>query len=234
MSRIAGRLAPFVGAAALATDRGGAGVLVTGVDDVPAARVVVLGAGASGGEAARTAARIGCRVIVFSRGPERLASLERAAMAAGTPVSTFTLESSRSRFVEAIADANLVIGAVLEPGRLSPKLLTRALLRTMRPGSALVDIGIDQGGIAETSRMTRLSDPTYVEEGVVHYAVPNLPSLVARTATLALANATLPYVRALVERGLDAALAADPGLAAGVMTRDGRVVHPGLAADSGR
>jgi alanine dehydrogenase len=97
-----------------------------------------------------------------------------------------------------------------------------------------VDIGIDQGGIAETSRMTRLSDPTYVEEGVVHYAVPNLPSLVARTATLALANATLPYVRALVERGLDAALAADPGLAAGVMTRDGRVVHPGLAADSGR
>jgi alanine dehydrogenase len=121
---------------------------------------------------------------------------------------------------------------VLEPGTLSPKLVTRAMLRAMRPGSALVDVGIDQGGIAETSRMTRISEPTYVECGVVHYAVPNMPSLVARTATLALTNATLPYVRAMAARGIDAALAADAGLAAGLMVRGGDIVHAGLARDA--
>jgi alanine dehydrogenase len=121
---------------------------------------------------------------------------------------------------------------VLEPGRLSPKLVTRDMLRAMRGGAALVDVGIDQGGIAETSRITTLSAPSYLEERVVHYAVPNMPSLVARTATLALTNATLPYVRALAGRGI-AALEADPGLAAGVMTWDGEVVHEGLAGDRG-
>jgi alanine dehydrogenase len=123
---------------------------------------------------------------------------------------------------------------VLEPGTLSPKLVSRAMLRSMRAGSALVDVGIDQGGIAETSRMTRLSEPTYVEEGIVHYAVPNMPALVARTATLALTGATLPYVLAIAEQGLAGALAADPGFAAGLMTWDGEVAHAGLAADQGR
>ena len=106
------------------------------------------------------------------------------------------------------------------------------MLRAMRPGSALVDVGIDQGGIAETSRMTKISDPTYVECGVVHYAVPNMPSLVARTATLALTQATLPYVRAMAGRGIEAALAADAGLAAGLMVRGGDIVHAGLARDA--
>jgi alanine dehydrogenase len=233
MSRIAGRLAPLIGSALLATDRGGAGVLLPGVDDVPGAEVVVVGAGNVGGEAARVAARLGCRVLVFSRGRARLAALERDLADAGTPIGAFTLAASTARFADALAHADLVIGGVLEPGRLSPHLITHDMLRTMRRGAALVDVGIDQGGIADTSRMTSLSDPSYVEEGVVHYAVPNMPALVARTATLALTNATLPCVRALAGLGLAGALDADPGLAAAVMTWDGEVVHEGLARDRG-
>jgi alanine dehydrogenase len=230
MSRIAGRLAPLAGADALSTARGGAGVLLTGVDDVPGASVVVIGAGNVSGEAARVAARLGARVRVFSRGAARRDALAHSLAGEGLAIEACGLES-RQRFEDAVAAADLVIAGVLEPGTLSPKLLTRALLRSMRKGSALVDVGIDQGGIAETSRMTKISEPTYVECGVVHYAVPNMPSLVARTATLALTHATLPYVRSMA-RGLDAALAADAGLAAGLMVRGGDIVHPGLARDA--
>jgi alanine dehydrogenase len=233
MSRIAGRLAPLIAAQLQGMDRGGAGVLLPGVDDVPGASVVILGAGNVGHEAARVAARLGCRVIVFSRGRERLDALARDLAAAGTPVGAFTIVSSAQRFADAVAQADVLIGAVLVPGALSPKLVPRALLRTMRRGSVLVDVGIDQGGVAETSRMTTLSDPTFVEEGVVHYGVPNTPSLVARTATLALTNATLSCVRALAERGVEQALSADPGLAAGVLTWDGAIAHPALAAQRG-
>jgi alanine dehydrogenase len=233
MSRIAGRLAPLAGAMALCTDRGGAGVLACGVEGAPPARVLVLGAGTSGTEAARIAARLGCIVRVYSRGEVRLARLRESLAAERLGAEVATLPAYDA-FARAVADADLVIGAVLEPGRLSPKLVTRDMLRGMRRGSALVDIGIDQGGIAETSRMTKLSAPTYVEEGVVHYAVPNMPALVARTATLALAHATLPCVRALAGTGIAPALRRDPGLAAGLMAWDGQVVHPGLAADTGR
>ncbi len=230
MSRIAGRLAPFAGADALGTHRGGSGVLLTGVDDVPGATVVVVGAGNVGGEAATVAARLGARVSVFSRGPGRRLALERRLAREGHPVRTAAIDDAPA-FAAAVRDADLVIGAVLEPGTLSPKLLSRALVASMRPGSAIVDVGIDQGGIAETSRMTKLSAPTYVDAGVVHYAVPNMPSLVARTATLALTAATLPVVRRLAA-GIAAALAADPGLAAGLMVRDGAIIHAGLAADA--
>jgi len=235
MSRIAGRLAPLVGAAALGTDRGGAGVLLPGVDDVPGARVVVIGAGNVGAEAARMAARMGARVTVLSRGAVRRQALAAALAADGhrAEVHGFTAADD-ARLVAAVTAADLVIGAVLEPGTLSPKLRPRALVAAMRPGSAIVDVGIDQGGIAQTSRMTRLSDPTYVECGVVHYAVPNMPALVARTATLALTQATLPAVRALAGRGIALALAADRHLAAGVMVREGHIVHAGLAADAAR
>ena len=226
MSRIAGRIAPLAGADALSTPRGGSGVLLTGVDHVPGASVVVVGAGNVGGEAARIAARLGARVKVFSRGAARRDALSSQ----GLPIEVFGFES-QDRFADAVAGADLVIGGVLEPGTLSPKLVTRAMLGAMRPGSALVDVGIDQGGIAETSRMTKISDPTYVECGVVHYAVPNMPSLVARTATLALTDVTLPYVRAMAASGIDAALAADRGLAAGLMVRGGEIVHAGLARD---
>ena len=232
MSRIAGRLAPLVGGRALQTDAGGNGTLLTGVDEVPAARVLVVGAGNVGREAARVAARLGCDVAVLSRGPARLRELATSLASEGLKVRVNVLDDEALR--TAIADADLVIGAVLDPGRLSPKIVRREHLCAMRPGSAFVDVGIDQGGIAETSRMTSLSDPTYVDKGVVHYAVPNLPALVARTATQALAAAVLPHVRAMARAGILAALALDAGLADGAMVWDGRIVHAGLAHDAGR
>ncbi len=229
MSRIAGRLAPLIAASLLTNDRGGSGVLLPGLDGVAAGRVVVLGAGNAGGEAARLAADLGCAVRVFGRSERRLALL-RERCRGDVEIS----DNDPVALAHAVAAADVVIGAVLEPGTLSPKLLSRAMLRTMRKGSVLIDIGIDQGGIAETSRITTLSDPSYVEEGVVHYCVPNMPALVARTATLALTRASLPYVRALADNGIDAALAADAGLRAGLQIRAGAVMHAGLAADSGR
>ena len=234
MSRIAGRLAPLVGAEALQTDRGGNGTLLTGVDGVEAARVVVIGAGNVGTEAARIAARLGCSVVVLSRGPRRLDELARTLAGEQLAVTTLPIAAAPGKLDSEIAAADLLIGAVLEPGTLSPKLVSRAALRGMRPGSAFVDVGIDQGGIGETSRMTTLSAPTYVDEGVVHYAAPNLPALVARTATFALAAATLPHVLALADAGIADALDRDAGLAAGAMIFDGAITHGGLAADARR
>ncbi|MET0732347.1 MAG: FAD-dependent oxidoreductase [Casimicrobiaceae bacterium] len=234
MSRIAGRLAPFAGALALGTDRGGSGVLLSGVDDVPGAAVVVIGAGAAGSQAALVAAELGCSVTLISRGAARLADAVAAMAANRSRVVAHTFaELGDDAFTAALEAADLVIGCVLEPGRLSPKLITREHLRAMRAGSAFVDVGIDQGGIAQTSRMTSVSAPTFVDEGVVHYAVPNMPSLVARTATLALAAAALPYVRQLAERGVARALQDDPALAAGAMVWDGVVADARLAADAG-
>lgn len=231
MSRIAGRLAPFVGAEALCTDRGGAGVLMTGVNGVDAANILVIGAGTAGREAALVAARFGCHVALVSRGEERLREAQRLLAQIGTSADARTIDAiGPDGFAAAIADADLVIGAVLDPGKLSPKLITRRHLRSMRRGSAFVDIGIDQGGIAESSRMTTLSAPTYVDEGIVHYAVPNMPSLVARTATEALTAATLPYVRRLAQRGILRAIDEDPGFARGMLVRDGVIVDPSLAA----
>ena len=226
MSRIAGRLAPLIAASLLMSDRGGSGVLLPGLDGVPAGRVVIVGAGNVGGEAARVAAGMGCSVRVFGRSAPRLAVL-RKRCAGDVEVAG----NDPAMLASAIAGADVVIGAVLQPGKLSPKLVTREMVRAMRGGSVLIDVGIDQGGIAHTSRMTSLSDPTYVEEGVTHYCVPNMPALVARTATLALTCATLPYVRALADQGIDAALAADAGLRAGLQIRAGAVTHAGLAAD---
>jgi alanine dehydrogenase len=234
MSRIAGRLAPFAGAQALGADRGGAGVLLPGVDDVPGATVVVIGAGAAGAQAAQVAAALGCRTTLISRGAARLAAAAAAIAASGGRVAAHTLAGLGDEgFAAALADADLIIGAVLEPGRLSPKLITREHLRAMRAGSAFVDIGIDQGGIAETSRMTSASAPTFVDERIVHYAVPNMPSLVARTASLALAAVALPYLRRIAERGVARALDDDPALAAGAMVWEGVVTDPRLAADAG-
>jgi alanine dehydrogenase len=230
MSRIAGRLAPFVGAQSLYTDRGGSGVLLTGIDRVAGAGVVVIGAGTAGAEAARIATRLGCRVTVLSRGLTRLNALAVELAELGTPIVANTIkEAGRDGFAQSIAGADLVIGAVLDPGKLSPRLITRAHLRSMRAGSALVDIGIDQGGIAETSRMTTLSNPTYVDERIVHYAVPNMPSLVARTATEALTAASLPYAQRFAAGGVSHALADDPGLAQAMLIADGAITHSDLA-----
>jgi alanine dehydrogenase len=228
MSRIAGRLSVQVGAWMLTMVNGGSGILIGGVPGVPPARVVVIGAGASGANAVQTAAGIGASVMVFDVNVDRLAQIDQ--LYRGRVETCF---SEALAVAEQVARADLVIGAVLLPGKLAPKLISRALLKRMRPGSALIDIAIDQGGIAETSKPTSHSQPLYVEEGIVHYCVPNMPSACARTATLALTQATFPYVMKLADQGLDA-LAADPGLAAGLQVHAGRVTHAGLAEDAGR
>ena len=217
MSRIAGRLAVQVGAWCLQKHQGGSGVLLPGVDGVPPGRVVIVGAGNVGANALAVAHGMGASVRVHARSERHLDPLR-----ARFPGAEFTIEAPY------IADADLVVGAVLVPGSLSPKLLTREMLRGMRRGSALVDVGIDQGGIAETSRPTKHSAPIFHEEGVVHYCVPNMPAACARTASLALEQALLPYALKL------AAGETDADLQSGVQVKAGRVVHAQLARDTGR
>jgi alanine dehydrogenase len=215
MSAIAGRLAVQVGAWCLQKQNGGSGVLLPGLDGIPAGKVVIVGAGSVGANALHVAHGIGAQVTVFARSdkPQLKAHYPRAVFRTAPPV---------------VEDADLVIAGVLTPGQMSPKLITRAMLRGMRPGSALVDVGIDQGGIAETSRPTSHSAPIYVEEGVVHYCVPNMPAATARTASLALERAVLPFVTKLLSGEMT------PELATGVQVRAGKVTHEHLARDTGR
>jgi alanine dehydrogenase len=225
MSRIAGRLSVQVGAWALQMANGGSGVLLGGVPGVAPGRVVVIGAGASGANAVQIAAGMGADVTVLDVDLERLAHLDEVYRG-----RVKTCYSEALAIAEQVAQADLVIGALLVPGKLAPKLISRKLLQRMRPGSVLVDIAIDQGGIAETSRPTSHSQPLFVEEGVVHYCVPNMPSACARTATLALTQATFPYVLKLADRGLDA-LSEGAGLVNGLQVHAGQVTHRGLAED---
>ena len=215
MSAIAGRLAVQVGAWCLQKQNGGSGVLLPGLDGIPGGKVVIVGAGNVGANALHVAHGIGAQVTVFSRAdkPRLKAQYPRAVFRTGPLV---------------VEDADLVIAGVLTPGRMSPKLITRAMLRKMRPGSALVDVGIDQGGIAETSRATSHSAPIYVEEGVVHYCVPNMPAATARTASLALERAVLPFVRRILAADMDA------DLVTGIQVKNGEVTHEHLARDTGR
>jgi alanine dehydrogenase len=225
MSRIAGRLSVQVGAWALQMANGGSGVLLGGVPGVAPGRVVVIGAGAAGANAVQIAAGMGADVTVLDVDLERLAHLDEVFR--GRVKTCF---SEALAIAEQVAQADLAIGALLVPGKLAPKLISRKLLQRMRPGSVLVDIAIDQGGIAETSRPTSHSQPLFVEEDVVHYCVPNMPSACARTATLALTQATFPYVLKLADRGLDA-LSEVAGLADGLQVHAGQVTHRGLAED---
>ena len=229
MSRIAGKLSVQVGAWALQMANGGSGVLLGGIPGVPPAKVVVVGAGAAGQNAVRVAVGMGADVTVLDISTAALAHLEEA-----HDGRVKTCYSQSLAMAEQVAGADLVIGATLSPGKLAPKLIGRTLLRKMRPGSAFVDISIDQGGIAETSRPTSHSDPLYVEEGVIHYCVPNMPSAVARTATLALTQATIPYALKLADHGWRAALAQDAGLREGLQILAGQVTHAGLAQDVDR
>jgi alanine dehydrogenase len=228
MSEVAGRMSIQAGAHALERERGGSGVLLSGVPGVAPGEVAVIGGGTVGYNAARIAAGLGARVTILDRSLPRLAWLDDAF---GGRVST--AYSTADALERAVARADLVVGAVLVPGASAPKLVTRAMLRAMRPGSVLVDVAIDQGGCAETSRPTTHADPTYVEEGVVHYCVANMPGAVARTSTFALTNATLPFAIALADRGLGA-LRADPHLLAGLNVRRGRVTHEAVASALGR
>jgi alanine dehydrogenase len=228
MSEVAGRLAIQVGAWCLQATTGGRGVLLSGVAGVRPGKVVILGAGIAGASACQAAVGLGARVSILDVNPTRLRYVHDIL---GGHVTT--VMSNRANIEEEVVRADLVVGTVLIPGAKAPKLLSRALVRSMRPGSAFVDVSIDQGGCAETSRPTSHADPVYVEEGVVHYCVTNMPGAVPNTATYALTNATLSYVLALADHGFDAAVAADPTLRRGVNVADGKVWHPGVAAAFG-
>jgi len=225
MSRIAGRLAVQVGAWALQMANGGSGVLLGGVPGVAPGKVVVIGAGAAGTNAGQIAVGMGADVTVLDIDLERLAHLDELYQG-----RLKTGYSEALAINEHVSQADLVIGALLLPGKLAPKLISRELIKKMRPGSVLVDIAIDQGGIAETSRPTSHSEPLFIEEGVVHYCVPNMPAACARTATLALTQATFPYVLKLADEGLNA-LAKTAGLANGLQVHAGQITYRSLAED---
>jgi alanine dehydrogenase len=224
MSEVAGRMAVQVGAHCLEREQGGIGILLGGVPGVPPAKVVVLGGGVSGTNAARMAVGLEASVTIIDRSIPRLKELDLQFGARATTLFATTEAIERS-----VLAADLVIGAVLVPGATAPKLVTREMVRRMRPGSVLVDIAIDQGGCFETSRPTSHSAPTYVEEGVVHYCVTNMPGAVPRTSTYALTNATLPFVMALAEKGCRRALLDDPYLLDGLNIHDRQVTHPAVA-----
>jgi alanine dehydrogenase len=226
MSEVAGRMSVQVGAHCLEREQGGAGILLGGVPGVPPARVVVIGGGVAGTNAARMAVGLEASVIILDRSLPRLKELD---LQFGPRATT---EFATAEAIEqAVLGADLVIGAVLVPGAAAPKLVSRALLKRMRPGSVLVDIAIDQGGCFETSRPTTHSAPTYVEDGVVHYCVTNMPGAVARTSTFALTNATLPFVIALAEKGWQRALRDDPHLRNGLNVHAGHVNYAAVAHD---
>jgi len=228
MSEVAGRMAVQVGAHCLEKEQGGIGVLLGGVPGVPAAKVVILGGGVSGTNAARMAMGMEAYVTVIDRSLPRLYELDLQFGA-----QLHTLFSTMENIEHEVMAADLVIGAVLIPGAAAPKLVSRELVRAMKPGAVLVDISIDQGGCFETSRPTTHAAPTFVEEGVVHYCVTNMPGAVARTSTVALNNATLPFVLAIADRGWRRALSDDPHLRNGLNIGRGRVTHPAVARDLG-
>lgn len=224
MSQIAGRLAVQVAAYFLQSPNGGSGVLLGGVPGTAPGRVTILGAGNSGAHACHMAAGMGAHVTVLDVDARKLEQLDREYHG-----RIITLISNPENVAELVADADVVIGAVLIPGDRAPVVVSRRQLARMRPGSVIVDIAIDQGGCIESIRPTSHEKPTYRYRDVVHYAVPNMPALVGRTSTIALTQATGPYVVALASKGLEQALGEDPGLAAGVNTRDGEIVNPSVA-----
>jgi alanine dehydrogenase len=224
MSEVAGRLAVQAAAHHLESPSGGAGLLLGGVPGTPAAKVLIIGGGVSGTEAAKIALGMRAIVRVLDTNPSRLAYLSDIF---GGRLDLVV--PNRSRTAAYVAESDVVIGAVLVPGAKAPKLVSRDMIASMRPGSVVVDIAIDQGGCFETSRPTTHSDPTYVEEGVVHYCVANIPGAVARTSTLALTSATLPYLLRVAEHGIRGAAAADPALAKGLNTLGGQLVNDPVA-----
>jgi len=227
MSEVAGRLAIEAAGAALRKPAGGPGLLLGGVPGVAPARVVVLGGGVVGCQAARMAAGLGAEVTVLDRSLPRLRQLDD--LFAGRVRTVFSTFESLER---EIFSADVVIGAVLVPGANAPKLITKAMLKRMRPGAVIVDVAIDQGGCAETSRATTHADPVYTVDGVIHYCVANMPGAVPLTSSHALNNATLPFGLALANHGLDA-IRRDPHLAAGLNIHAGRITHPALAESTG-
>jgi alanine dehydrogenase len=228
MSEVAGRLAIQVGAQYLEKPNGGRGVLLGGVPGVPAARVVIIGGGVVGTNAAKITVGMGARVTIIDNNLDRLRELDDIFLS-----RIMTLSSSTYSIHEAISNADLIIGAVLVPGASAPKLITREMLKDVPNGAVIVDVAVDQGGCIETTRPTTHSDPTYYVEGVLHYCVANMPGAVPRTSTLALTNATLPYVLTLANKGFLVAITEDEGLKAGINTYAGRINYEAVAKSQG-
>ncbi|MGG6310921.1 alanine dehydrogenase [Paenibacillus macerans] len=227
MSEVAGRMSVQIGAQFLEKPHGGKGILLGGVPGVKRGKVTIIGGGVVGTNAARVAIGLGADVTIIDLNADRLRQLEDIF---GTGVQT--LMSSPQHIAEAASESDLVIGAVLIPGAKAPKLVTESMVRVMRPGSVIVDVAIDQGGIFETvDRITTHSDPTYVKHGVVHYAVANMPGAVPRTSTLALVNATMPYALEIASKGLHAALSDRVALRKGVNVAGGAITYASVARD---
>ena len=228
MSEVAGRMATQAAARCLESPQGGAGLLLGGVPGTPAAKVTIIGGGVVGMEAAKIAVGMRAIVRVLDIDPRRLAYLSDIF---GGRVDLVI--PNRARTASYVAESDVVIGAVLVHGAKAPKLVTRDMVASMRDGSVVVDVAIDQGGCIETARPTTHSEPTYVEEGVVHYCVANIPGAVARTSTLALTSVTLPYLIRIADEGVEGASAADPNLAKGLSTLNGELVHGPVAEAHG-
>jgi len=228
MSEIAGRMSILVGGYFLAKHQGGSGVLLGGVPGVLPGKIVVLGGGAAGVNAARMATGLGADVTVLEVDVDRMRFLDI------TLHTAHTLYSNESHLMDLLPSVDLLVGAVLVPGARAPKLIRRDMLHRMRPGSVLVDIAIDQGGCAETSHPTTHHDPVFVEEGVIHYCVANMPGAYARTATQALTNVTYPYIELLADHGLPGACRRDPALLGSINIAGGQVTHAAVAAAHGQ
>ncbi|MFM9105943.1 MAG: alanine dehydrogenase [Chloroflexota bacterium] len=224
MSEVAGRMSVQVGAYYLQATNGGSGVVLGGVPGVLPARVVVIGGGVVGANAAQIALGMGANVTIVDKAVDRLRTLDLQLHG-----RLQTLASNRENVAEAVGEANLVIGGVLLPGAKAPKLVTEPMVRSMRPGSVVVDVAIDQGGCIETSRPTSHAEPTFKVDEVVHYCVTNMPGAVPRTSTLALSNATLPYGIDLADHGFAGAVRRNPALARGVNVLDGKITYPAVA-----
>ncbi len=225
MSEVAGRMSVQVGATYLEKMNGGRGILLGGVPGVTAGRVVIIGGGVVGTEAAKMAIGLGAHVTIIDRNLDRLRQLDDIFLS-----KVQTLASSRYAIEEAISHADLIIGAVLVVGAAAPKLVTREMLKMIPNGAVLVDVAVDQGGCFETTHATTHSNPTYYEEGVLHYCVANMPGAVPRTSTFALTNATLPYALDLANKGLERAIKEDKGLLEGVNTFGGKLTYEAVAA----
>ncbi len=229
MSEVAGRLSVLAGARYLEANYGGAGILISGVTGVAPADVLVLGGGTVGFNAALMACGLGARVHVLDTNLDRLRQLSALLPANGTP-----LMSTPDTLRRLAATADLVIGAVLIPGAKAPRLITRNMLRQMKRGAVIVDVAIDQGGCIESSRPTTFDDPVFVEQGIIHYCVTNMPGAVPRTSTFALTNATLPYALALADKGWQKACREDDSLLAGLNVVEGKVTHAAVAEALGK
>jgi alanine dehydrogenase len=228
MSEVAGRLAAQAGAYFLEKPFGGRGLLLGGVPGVAPGKIVIIGGGIVGYNAAIIALGLGAQVTILERSIDRMRHLEEILSGRVSLLMSSSLEIESS-----VGDADLVIGAVLIPGARAPKLVTRETVAAMKDGAVVVDVAIDQGGCFETSRATTHSDPVYVIDGVIHYCVTNMPGGVPITSTMALTNATLPYVEAIADRGLRRAVLADPALARGVNVLGGKVTYDAVAAAHG-